>query len=229
MQRLTLTKLSLIIVVVSYLLGSIPFGYLLVRIFRGQDVRNTGSGNIGATNVARTGSKGLAFATLALDALKGYFAVAFAFWLAGSHRFMAGNIQPSLYDSSPQMIDSRTIFLLAAVAAFCAILGHMFPVWLRFKGGKGVATAAGAFLALAPKCMLIALVLFALVFALTRYVSLGSIVAAASFPWFVLWLNPEERNTAPILLVITASSALVILRHKDNIRRLLSGTENRFH
>ena len=214
--------------VISYLLGSIPFGYLLVRIFRGQDVRNTGSGNIGATNVARTGSKGLAIATLVLDALKGYFAVAFAFWLAGLHHFTASNLQPSLYDSSPQMIDGRTIFLLAAVAAFCAILGHMFPVWLGFRGGKGVATAAGAFVALAPKCLLLSLLLFAIVFALTRYVSLGSIVAAASFPWFVLWLNPAERNTAPILLVITASSALVIARHKDNIRRLLTGTENRF-
>jgi len=215
-------------VVVSYLLGSIPFGYLLVRIFRGQDVRHTGSGNIGATNVARAGSKGLAIVTLILDALKGYVAVAFAFWLAGSHRFTAGNIQPNLYDSSPQMIDSRTVFLLAAVAAFCAILGHMFTVWLRFKGGKGVATAAGAFVALAPKCLLLSLLLFAIVFALTRYVSLGSIVAAASFPWLVLWLNPAERNTAPILLVITASAALIIARHKDNIRRLLAGTENRF-
>ena len=223
-----LTKLLLITVVVSYLLGSIPFGYLLVRIFRGQDVRNTGSGNIGATNVARTGSKGLAIATLLLDALKGYAAVAFAFWLAGSRRFYTADVPASLYDSSPQMIDSRTIFLLAAVAAFCAILGHMFTVWLRFKGGKGVATAAGAFVALAPKCLLLSLVLFAIVFALTRYVSLGSIVAAAAFPWLVLWLNPPERNTAPILLVITASAALVIARHKDNIGRLLAGTENRF-
>ena len=228
-QRITLTKLTLIIVVVSYLLGSIPFGYLPVRIFRGQDIRNTGSGNIGATNVARTGSRGLAIATLLLDTLKGYMAVAFALWLAGSHRFTAGDAPASLYDSSPQMIDSRTIFLLAAVAAFCALLGNMFPVWLRFKGGKGVATAAGAFVALAPKSLLLSLVLFAIVFALTRYVSLGSIVAAASFPWFVLWLNPSERNTAPILLVITASSALVMVRHKDNIRRLLSGTENRLH
>jgi glycerol-3-phosphate acyltransferase PlsY len=208
-----LTKLLLIIVVVSYLLGSIPFGYLLVRIFRGFDVRTTGSGNIGATNVSRAG-KGLGLATLVLDALKGCVAVEFAFWLAGLHRFTAGDVPASLYDSSPQIIDSRTIFLLAAVAAFCAILGHMFPVWLRFKGGKGVATAAGAFVALAPKCLLLSLLVFAIVFALTRYVSLGSIVAAAAFPWLVLWLNPAERNTAPILLVITASAALVIARHK---------------
>jgi acyl phosphate:glycerol-3-phosphate acyltransferase len=224
-----LTKLTLTIVVVSYLLGSIPFGYLLVRIFRGFDVRTTGSGNIGATNVSRTGSKGLAVATLVLDALKGCAAVEFAVWLAGSHRFAASNLPASLYDSSPQMIDSQTIFLLAAVAAFCAILGHMFPVWLRFKGGKGVATAAGAFVALAPRSLLLSLLVFAIVFAVTRYVSLGSIVAAASFPWLVLWLNPAERKTAPILLVITASSALIIVRHRDNIRRLLSGAEDRFH
>jgi len=214
--------------VVSYLLGSIPFGYLLVRIFRGQDVRNTGSGNIGATNVARTGSKGLAVATLFLDALKGYIAVAFAFWIAHA-MFPTPTFIGGVVASDDLVFAGQTRFLLAALAAFCALLGHMFPVWLRFQGGKGVATAAGAFVALAPKCLLLSLLLFVIVFALTRYVSLGSIVAAASFPWLVLWLNPAERNTAPILLVITASSALVIARHKDNIRRLLAGTENRFH
>ena len=220
-------KLIIIIVAVSYLLGSIPFGYLLVRIFRGQDVRQTGSGNIGATNVARTGSKGLAIATLLLDALKGYGAVAFAFWLAGSHR-LEGGVPTSIYDPATQTIDSRTIFLLAALAAFCAILGHVFTVWLRFKGGKGVATAVGAFAALAPRAIVVALVLFVVVVALTRYVSLGSTVAAAAFPLFVWWLSPAERTTAPILLLIAASSLLIIVRHKDNIRRLLAGTENQW-
>ena len=201
-----MTKLSLTIVVVSYLLGSIPFGYLLVRIFRGQDVRNTGSGNIGATNVARTGSKGLAIATLVLDALKGYIAVMFAFRLAGSHRFTAGDVPASLYDASPQMMDSRTIFLLAAVAAFCAILGHMFTVWLRFKGGKGVATAAGAFVALAPKCLLFSLVLFALVFAahslcFSGQHGRGRIVSVVR----VYGSTRPEGSSTPILLVITAS------------------------
>ncbi len=117
---------------------------------------------------------------------------------------------------------------MAALAAFCAILGHVFTVWLRFKGGKGVATAVGAFAALAPRAIVVALVLFVVVVALTRYVSLGSTVAAAAFPLFVWWLNPAERTTAPILLLIAASSLLIIVRHKDNIRRLLAGTENRW-
>jgi len=220
-------KLTLIIATVSYLLGSIPFGYLLVRIFRGQDVRQTGSGNIGATNVARTGSKGLAIATLLLDAAKGYAAVAFAFGLVGSS-LREGRVPSRLYDRTPQMMDSRTIFLLAALAAFCAILGHMFTVWLRFKGGKGVATAVGAFAALAPRAIVVALVLFVIVVAFTRYVSLGSIAAAAVFPLFLWWLSPAERTTGPILLLVAASSLLIIVRHKDNIRRLLAGTENRW-
>ena len=222
-----MTKLILIIVAVSYLLGSIPFGYLLVRIFRGQDVRETGSGNIGATNVARAGSKGLAIATLLLDALKGYGAVAFAFWLAESWRWESG-VPTSTGGQAPPTIDSRTIFLLAALAAFCAILGHVFTVWLRFKGGKGVATAVGAFAALAPRAIVVAIVLFVIIVALTRYVSLGSMVAAAAFPLFVCWLSPSERATAPVLLLIAASSFLIIVRHKDNIRRLLAGTESRW-
>lgn len=215
----TLILLVFIIVVVSYLLGSIPFGYLLVRIFRGQDIRKTGSGNIGATNVARTGSKGLGIATLLLDALKGYAAVAFAFGLAG------GRVLRS--ESSPTL-DSRTVFLLAALAAFMAILGHIFTVWLRFKGGKGVAAAAGSFVALAPRAFLVALVVFVLIVAVTRYVSLGSIAAAVAFPFLVWWLNPPERTTAPILLLIAASSVLIIVRHKGNIHRLMAGAEPRF-
>ncbi len=210
------------------MLGSIPFGYLLVRIFRGLDVRNTGSGNIGATNVARTGSKRLGIATLLLDALKGYAAVMLAFWLAERYRF-GNQLSSGLYDrSTAPAISSQTVFLLAALAAFVAILGHVFTVWLRFKGGKGVATAAGAFTALAPRAMLVVFVLFLLIVALTRYVSLGSIVAGLAFPLCVCWLMPAERTSAPILLLIAASSFVIILRHKDNIRRLLAGTENRF-
>jgi len=200
-----LTRLVLIIVAVSYLLGSIPFGYLLVWMFRGQDVRKTGSGNIGATNVARTGSKGLAIATLFLDAAKGYVAVKFAFWLASRQR-LEGPIPTSLYDRAAGGLSSHAIFLLAALAALAAIMGHVFTVWLRFQGGKGVAAAAGSFVALAPRAMLVALVLFIVIVALTRYVSLGSILACVAFPLAVWWLGPAERT----------------------IRRLLAGTENRF-
>ena len=129
-----------------------------------------------------------------LDALKGYAAVAFAFWLASRQR-LEGPIPTSVYDRTTGSMSSQTIFLLAALAAFVAILGHMFTVWLRFKGGKGVATAAGSFVALAPRAMLVVLVLFVLVVALTRYVSLGSMVAGAAFPLCVWWLGPGERTT----------------------------------
>lgn len=203
------------IVVTSYLLGSIPFGYLLVRVFRGEDVRQTGSGNIGATNVARTGSKGLAMATLVLDALKGYVAVAHAFHFAHDHA-------AELAQSSPHMA-----YTLAALAGFCAILGHMFPVWLRFKGGKGVATAVGAFLGIAPAAILLSLAVFVAIVAVTRYVSLGSIVGAAVFPFAAGWLSPSTRSV-PVILLLAASSLLIIIRHKDNIGRLLAGNENRF-
>jgi glycerol-3-phosphate acyltransferase PlsY len=214
---------TLIIVVTSYLLGSIPFGYLLVRIFRGQDVRKAGSGNIGATNVARTGSKGLAIATLLLDAVKGYAAVAIALWLPGH---LAVPISPTTH-ATFEYIDPNSPYLLAALAALFAILGHMFPVWLRFKGGKGVATALGAFLALAPTAVMVSFVLFVVAVALTRYVSLGSILAAAIFPFAAWWLNPFVR-TAGTIVLLAASSLLIIIRHKDNIGRLLAGTENRF-
>ncbi len=205
----------LIIVLVSYLLGSIPFGYLLVRIFRGQDVRQTGSGNIGATNVARTGSKGLAIATLLLDALKGFIAVAHVFFWAHHHPTQVPDWGP------------HTVYAVAAVAGVCAILGHMFPVWLRFKGGKGVATAVGAYLGIAPWAVLVSLAVFLVVVALTRYVSLGSMLGAAVFPAAAWWIEPDTRSPT-VMLLIAASSLLIIVRHKDNIRRMLAGNENRF-
>ena len=206
---------TLLIVVVSYFLGSIPFGYLLVRIFRGEDVRKTGSGNIGATNVARTGSRGLAIATLLLDALKGYIAVAHVFHFASHHPDHVPDFGP------------HAVYILAALAALFALLGHMFPIWLRFKGGKGVATAVGAFLGIAPAAIAVVLVLFVAIVAVTRYVSLGSMVGAAVFPPAAWWLNPETRSPT-VMLLIAASSLLIIARHKDNIRRLLAGKENRF-
>jgi acyl phosphate:glycerol-3-phosphate acyltransferase len=192
----------LISVPLAYLLGSIPFGYILVKIFRKQDIRATGSGNIGATNVARSGAKGLGIATLVLDLAKGYIAVVIAEHLA-----------PTNYD-------------LAVVAAVAAILGHVFPVWLGFRGGKGVATALGVFLALTWPSALCTLGVFAVVFALTRYVSLASILAAAAFPLFGFYFVPYR---SPIVIAgFLFIPLLIIVKHHQNIRRLLSGTESRF-
>jgi acyl phosphate:glycerol-3-phosphate acyltransferase len=199
--------------VVGYLLGSIPFGYLLVRIFRGEDVRQSGSGNIGATNVARK-SPGLGIVTLLFDALKGTCAVAFAYlvFIKTTHSYF----------------DVRLYPMMSAAAVF-SVLGHMFPVWLRFRGGKGVATSLGAFAPLAPHAILGAFVVFVLVALLSRYVSLGSIVAAASFP-LLAWLSFRSSYVTPSLMILpmVVVSILIIAKHHQNIRRLLAGTENRF-
>jgi glycerol-3-phosphate acyltransferase PlsY len=210
---------------ISYLLGSIPFGYLLVRIFRGQDIRATGSGNIGATNVARSGSKGLAVTTLLLDALKGFIAVEIAFHMNGANGHFAP--EATLLEMPNTLKAVQIAYLGGAVAAFCAMLGHMFPVWLRFKGGKGVATAVGAYVAISPKALGVVLILFVVTVAVTRYVSLGSMLGAAIFPFLAWWLSRGLLTTGAIAF-IAACSALITIRHKDNIRRLLAGTENRF-
>lgn len=193
-------RTSLLIAVGSYLLGSIPFGYLLVRIFRGEDVRQSGSGNIGATNVSRK-SPVLGALTLLLDGLKGATAVWFAHFLAPS-------------------------YLIASIAALFAVLGHMFPVWLKFRGGKGVATALGSFAMIAPRAVLVALVIFIGVVLIFRYVSLGSIIAVASFPLLVYKMR--AYGDAPAALALMAVTFLLIIaKHHENIRRLLAGTENR--
>jgi glycerol-3-phosphate acyltransferase PlsY len=198
--------LWLITLTLAYLLGSIPSGYLLVRFFRKQDVRETGSGNIGATNVARSGGKGLGLLTLFLDALKGFIAVVIAMHFAPS-----GVHGPSA---------------LAVAAAVAACVGHVFPVWLGFRGGKGIATALGVFLALVPWVALAALGLFILVVAITRLVSLGSVLAAASIPLFAFLLVPHR--SAALLIGLSIISLLSILKHHANIVRLLHGTESRF-
>ncbi len=205
-----------IVALIAYLLGSIPFGYILVRVFRGEDVRAIGSGNIGATNVARK-APGLGFMTLVLDAAKGFIAV----WLAG--QLVGGNILTDYIQPPP----APTIAKAMVAAALFAIIGHIFPVWLKFKGGKGVATGVGSFLALAPKAVLIVLVIFAAVVIAFRYVSLGSILGAAAFPVFA-WLLNGEKISPGVLAAMIAASALIILKHHANIRRLLAGTEHRF-
>jgi glycerol-3-phosphate acyltransferase PlsY len=200
----------LLVALATYLLGSIPFGFLLVWLFRKEDIRSKGSGNIGATNVVRSGAKGLGALTFLLDAVKGYVAVLVAIEIAGLPGLAA--------------VPRANV---AAVAALCAVLGHMYTVWLGFKGGKGVATAFGLFVALAPWAALASLGVFIVVFALSRYVSLASILGAAGFPLFALLLGHEDFGiwlTAVIFLV----PAIVIVKHHQNIGRLVHGTEYRF-
>jgi len=200
----------LLVALTAYLLGSIPFGFLLVWLFRKEDIRSKGSGNIGATNVVRSGAKGLGALTFLLDACKGYLAVVVA-----SHLAMWPTLTPVPRDSA------------VALAALCAILGHIYTVWLGFKGGKGVATAFGVFLALAPWAALIALGVFVIVFALSRYVSLASILASATFPISAILLPPPV-NSFWIIAVILIVPAIVVAKHHQNIGRLLRGTEYRF-
>jgi len=192
----------LITAAVSYLLGSIPFGYLLVRIFKGEDVRSSGSGNIGATNVARK-SPGLGVATLLLDAAKGLAAVLLA---------------RALFSGPHQQ-------LIMTTAAFFAVLGHLFPVWLKFRGGKGVATSLGSFILLTPKSILCMVVLFLLIAVAFRYISLGSVAVAAAFP-LLAWALHEYADQRQ-LIFIALVSALVIWRHRHNIGRLAAGTETK--
>jgi acyl phosphate:glycerol-3-phosphate acyltransferase len=197
------------IAIAAYLLGSIPVGYLLVRIFRREDIRTVGSGNIGATNVLRSGGKALGAATFLFDVCKGALAVLLAAMIAGS-------VLPTV----PQ----RNV---EALAALFAVLGHMFPVWLHFRGGKGVATGFGVFLVAAPWAALSAITVFAIVCALTRYVSLASILGAASFPVFAWFMVKGERPVF-FIAVQAAVALLIIVKHHPNIRRLLAGNEHRF-
>ncbi len=179
---------------VGYLVGSIPFGVLLTRLAGAGDLRQIGSGNIGATNVLRTGRRGLALLTLLADALKGALPVALAYQWFG-----------------PDM---------AVVAGLGAVLGHCFPVWLKFQGGKGVATAAGVVLTLTPLAGLAALAVFALAVALTRYVSLGSILAACAAAPAAYGLGQVQAAELYVALAL-----IIIAKHHGNIRRLLAGRE----
>lgn len=194
------TPFFLIVLLVAYLVGAIPCGVILTRLFGGGDIRAAGSGNIGATNVYRVAGKKLGLLTLLGDALKGAIPVGFA-------KF--GLFFPE--------------WGVAAVAV-AAFLGHCYPVYLGFKGGKGVATALGIYLVLSPLAVLIALFCFLGILYKSRFVSLGSIIAAALLPFLVLFINRSNELLAASLVI----SILVILRHTANIRRLLDGTENRF-
>jgi glycerol-3-phosphate acyltransferase PlsY len=190
-----------IAVVVAYLVGGIPFGYLLVRWKTGGDVREKGSGNIGATNVLRTTGRAIAVATLVLDIAKGVFAV----WLADR-----------LSGGSP---------LWMSLAALAVMAGHAFPIFLKFQGGKAVASFIGAFLYLTPIPMLAALLVFIIVVAATRQISMGSIVAAGALP-LAAWMI--EHPPSIVLLATLVAAVFLIFRHRANIDRIRSGTENVF-
>jgi glycerol-3-phosphate acyltransferase PlsY len=191
----------LLVLVVAYLSGAIPFGYLLVRMKTGRDVRTMGSGNIGATNVLRTTGRAIAVITLILDIGKGLFAV----WLAAK-----------LTSDSP---------LWMSVAALAVMAGHAYPVFLKFKGGRAVASFIGAFLYLTPVPLLASIALFVIVVVATRYISLGSIVAAGSLPLGV-WLI--EHPPAPVLIAALVAGVFIVYRHGANIGRIRAGNEHVF-
>jgi glycerol-3-phosphate acyltransferase PlsY len=192
--------LFILIMIAIYLIAAIPTGVVIARLMGGEDVRQKGSGNIGATNVYRVAGKLAGVLTLVGDTLKGFLPLlAFKTWL----------------EPTPTQL---------GIASAVAILGHCYPVYLKFKGGKGVATALGIFLVISPKAVFFALIVFILTVAITRYISLGSVLAALSAPLVILLLNHQQ----PIFLATLFIAALVIWRHNSNIRRLLDGTENRF-
>jgi glycerol-3-phosphate acyltransferase PlsY len=184
-------------ILLGYLTGSVPFAYLLARR-AGVDVRRVGSGNVGAANVLRTAGAWRGVAVMALDVAKGIAAVALAYWLSGSAT-------------------------LAAITGAAAVVGHIYPIWLKFHGGKGVAVAAGVFSMLSPTATAVAASLFLLTVWLTRYVSLGSIAASIALP-SAAWLTGEPRVE---VLAAAGTAALILFRHRGNWRRLRAGTERR--
>jgi len=197
-----------IVAVAAYLLGSIPTGFLVARA-KGIDIRTIGSGNMGATNVLRTLGKTAGIVVLVVDGLKGYAACA---WL--SDALIAQFAGPPAQQEGFRIL-----------AGIAAVLGHNYTCWLRFKGGKGIATSAGVYLALAPWALLIAAVVFALALLATRYVSVGSISAAIALP-AVVWILPPHNLLLGI--VTTVLGVMAIFKHRSNIKRLLNGTEQRF-
>ncbi|MBI5576203.1 MAG: glycerol-3-phosphate 1-O-acyltransferase PlsY [Deltaproteobacteria bacterium] len=190
------------LVLFAYFLGSVPFGILVARAFdRNVSLRDTGSGNIGATNVARAAGKTAGVLTLLLDTGKGILPMVLGYMLVGEN------------------------YLWLSLVGGAAFLGHVFPVYLNFKGGKGVATALGVVLSLSPVTTFLLVVLFGLIVYFTRYVSLGSLCAALALPILMAMLGPPSRNSVWLCLLI---SAVIVYKHRENIHRLLTGQENKF-
>jgi glycerol-3-phosphate acyltransferase PlsY len=208
--------LPLALIVLAYLLGSIPFSFLVVKLFAGADIREHGSRNVGATNVARSFGKLPGIIALLLDVAKGWAAVAAAEWITARPEWPLA----AMADGSP--LRSRAFWV--ALAAVVAVLAHMFPLWLKFHGGKGVATATGAFLAIDPKALAAGVIVFIIVILATRVVSLASILSAASIPIFLRFLTHAPFWTVVLSIVI---SIAIIVKHHSNIARLAQGTERK--
>lgn len=208
----------ILIAIAAYLLGSIPTGYLAARA-RGIDIRKVGSGNIGATNAMRVLGKPAGISVLLVDALKGYVACAFVPLLI--HNWLAPHYSGIFitFHNEPADFQMR----LKVLAGIFAVLGHNYTCWLGFKGGKGIATTAGVYLALAPMALGIALVVFILAVLVTRYVSVGSIAGAVALP-VAIWFSSENLG---LRIVTIALGALAIYKHRTNIKRLMNGTESR--
>jgi acyl phosphate:glycerol-3-phosphate acyltransferase len=200
-----------VVVIIAYLLGSLPFGYLIVRATKGADIRETGSGGTGATNVSRRAGKTAGVVTLLLDALKGAAAILIASYVLNEVLLAPVN-------------------WWVAAAAVAVVIGHMFPVWLSFRGGKGVATAVGVLLVLAPLALALAVVVFFLIVLFTRYVSLGSLVAALLVPVFLAMQNlvVSRRDGSPVITTAVIIALLIVFAHRANIQRLASGNESKF-
>ncbi|MCA1574754.1 MAG: glycerol-3-phosphate 1-O-acyltransferase PlsY [Acidobacteria bacterium] len=210
-----------LIIVTAYLLGSIPFGYLIVRAKQGADIRQTGSGGTGATNVSRRAGKAAGVLTLLLDALKGAAAILVALSVLSVPA--AGALR-----GAPLQISAAW---WVAAAALVVMIGHIFPVWLKFRGGKGVATGVGVFLVLMPAVVGIAALIFVGIVLLTRYVSLGSMVAALSIPVLALLRHrvvSPQPNFAPLMTVAVIGALLIVFAHRENVGRLVKGGESKF-
>lgn len=209
--------LPVLLLVGAYLIGSIPFSFLVGVLFAKKDIRQLGSGNVGATNVMRNAGKGAGIVALLLDLAKGYAAVELA------ERLVVSKQWPFSFAVDAGVLHAPSFWIGAA--AVLAVIGHLFPVWLRFHGGKGVATAAGVFFALDPRAMAAALIVFIIVVLLTRYVSLASVLAAAALPLFLRLIATPPRWITIAAVII---SVLVIVKHHGNIARLARGEERKF-
>jgi glycerol-3-phosphate acyltransferase PlsY len=207
------------VAVAAYLLGSIPTGFLVAKA-RGVDIRAAGSGNIGATNAMRVLGKSAGIFVLLMDALKGYAAVA---WFTP---VIYNWVEPHYLGLAPGFVAASAAVQMKfkVIAGVCAVLGHNYTCWLKFKGGKGIATTAGVYLALAPEPLGIALAAFILAVLVTRYASVGSIVGAIALPTAVWIMMPQNVFLG---IVTTALGLLAIYKHKSNSQRLMTGTENR--